>query len=141
MSKLLPHTTLHYHVILSNVIRVALHHLTIPPPDANRPRQLSSLQDIAGDILTVMRLRVKLVLDFLETSPGASGGLLASLDADTCQWVRSARDSAAVGLSGKEAGVGAGAPSGKVAVKPLTSAHEVLVRVERELKRELRYKV
>lgn len=82
-----------------------------------------------------MRLRLKRVLGLLETSPGASGSLLASLDADTCQWVRSARDLAAAGGTGKEA------RSGKEAGEPLRSTHGVLLCLARALPRESRYQV
>ncbi|CAN0545227.1 unnamed protein product, partial [Ectocarpus sp. 8 AP-2014] len=62
-----------------------------------------------------MRLRLKRFLDFLETSPSASRGLLASLDADTCRWVRSARYPEA-----REKGQG-GVQSEKEAGEPLRS--------------------
>lgn len=97
--------------------------------------QVFSLQDLAGDILTVVRLRLKRFLDFLETSPSASGALLASLDADTCQWVRSARESEAA-----EA-VGNTMQSDKAAGEPLRSTHGVLLCLARALPRESRYKV
>lgn len=96
-----------------------------------------SLQDLAGDILTVMRLRLKRFLNFLETSPRASRGLLASLDADTCQWVRSARDTEAVAKGGVKGGV----QTEKEAGEPLRSTHGVLLCLARALPRESRYKV
>ncbi|CAM9437484.1 unnamed protein product [Ectocarpus sp. 4 AP-2014] len=97
--------------------------------------QIFSLQDLAGDILTVMRLRLKRFLDFLETSPSASRGLLASLDADTCRWVRSARDPEA-----REKGQG-GVQSEKEAGEPLRSTHGVLLCLARALPRESRQKL
>ncbi|CAB1100113.1 unnamed protein product [Ectocarpus sp. CCAP 1310/34] len=97
--------------------------------------QIFSLQDLAGDILTVMRLRLKRFLDFLETSPSASRGLLASLDADTCRWVRSARYPEAW-----EEGRG-GVRSEKEAGEPLRSTHGVLLCLARALPRESRQKL
>lgn len=97
--------------------------------------QIFSLPDLASDILTIMRLRLKRFLDFLETSPGASGGLLASLDADTCQWVRSARDFEAEGSAEKRA------QSHKEAKEPLRSTHGVLLCLARALPPDSRYKV
>lgn len=102
--------------------------------------QVFSLQDLAGDILTVMRLRLKRFLHFLETSPRASRGLLASLDADTCQWVRSARDPEAAAAA-RGAGKGVGVQSEKEAGEPLRSTHGVLLCLARALPRESRHKV
>ena len=99
--------------------------------------QIFSLQDLAGDILTVMRLRLKRFLNFLETSPRAPRGLLASLDADTCLWVRSARDSEA---AARGAGQG-GLQAEKEAGEPLRSTHGVLLCLARALPRESRHKV
>ncbi|CAM9533516.1 unnamed protein product [Scytosiphon promiscuus] len=94
--------------------------------------QIFSLQDLAGDILTIMRLRLKRFLNFLETSPRAWRGLLASLDADTCQWVRSARD--------PEATARGGAQSEKEAGEPLRSTHGVLLCLARALPGDSRHK-
>lgn len=102
--------------------------------------QVFSLQDLAGDILTVMRLRLKRFLNFLETSPRASRGLLASLDADTCQWVRSARDTEAAARGGAGA-QGGGVQSEREAGEPLRSTHGVLLCLARALPRESRHKV
>ncbi len=113
-----------------------VHGGTSSPPPPVRP-QIFSLQDLAGDILTVMRLRLKRFLNFLETSPRAPRGLLASLDADTCQWVRSARDAE---MSARGAGQGA-AQSEKEAGEPLRSTHGVLLCLARALPRESRHKV
>lgn len=82
-----------------------------------------------------MRLRLKRFLDFLETSPSAPRGLLASLDADTCRWVRSARYPEA-----RERGQG-GVQSEKEAGEPLRSTHGVLLCLARALPRESRQKV
>lgn len=111
------------------------HKATYQPthPPTSRFPQIFSLQDLAGDILTVMRLRLKRFLDFLETSPRAWRGLLASLDADTCQWVRSARD--------PEATAGGGAQSEKEAGEPLRSTHGVLLCLARALPGDSRHKV
>lgn len=103
------------------------------PPLPSLWTQIFSLQDLAGDILTIMRLRLKQFLDFLETSPRAWRGLLASLDADTCQWVRSARDPEAAGRSG--------AQSEKEAGEPLRSTHGVLLCLARALPGDSRHKV
>lgn len=84
-----------------------------------------------------MRLRLKRFLNFLETSPRASRGLLASLDADTCQWVRSARVPEAVARGGGEGG----GQSEKEAGEPLRSTHGVLLCLARALPRESRHKV
>lgn len=96
--------------------------------------QIFSLQELAGEVLTVMRLRLKCVLDYLETSPKASGALLASLDADTCQWVRAAKDSDAVGGGGGTGGDGGGG-------EPLRSTHGVLLCLARALPPDSRHKV
>lgn len=85
-----------------------------------------------------MRLRLKRFLNFLETSPRASRGLLASLDADTCQWVRSARDNTEAAARG--AGQ-RGVQSEKEAGEPLRSTHGVLLCLARALPRESRHKV
>lgn len=105
-----------------------------PPPCAFK---VFSLQELAGDILTIMRLRLKRFLNFLETSPRASRGLLASLDADTCQWVRSARDAEAATRGAGQGGV----QSEKEAGEPLRSTHGVLLCLARALPRESRHKV
>lgn len=88
-------------------------------------------------MMTIMRLRLKRILDYLETSPGASGGLLASLDADTCQWIRSARSVEVQHTGGR----GEEAESGNVAKEPLRSTHGVLLCLARALPRDSRYKV
>jgi len=62
---------------------------------------------------------------------------LASLDADTCQWVRSARDTEA---AARGTGQGA-AQSEKEAGEPLRSTHGVLLCLARALPRESRHKV
>lgn len=112
------------------------------PALPSRP-QVFSLQDLAGDILTVMRLRLKRFLSFLESSPRgvASRGLLASLDADTCQWVRSARDTEAAAARGAGGGGAGGVQSKKEAGEPLRSTHGVLLCLARALPRESRHKV
>lgn len=108
------------------------------PPGSCAPpeHQLVSLENLAGDILTVMRLRLKRILDYLETSPSTSGGILASLDADTCQWIRSARD-----VNGASRAAEGAADTGKVAKEPLRSTHGVLLCLARALPRNSRYEV
>lgn len=112
-------------------------HWTLPPPRllVFWKTQLLSLQELAGDILMIVRLRLKRVLDYLETSPAASGSLLASLDADTCQWVRSARELDTVGIPGSEGS------SGSMTKGPLRSTHGVLLCLMRALPRDSRHKV
>lgn len=94
------------------------------------------LQDLAGEILTILRMRLKRFLKFLETSPRTSGGVLASLDADTCQWVRSVKDPEAVGALGK--GMRTEDEAGE---RPLRSTHGVLLCLARALPPESRHKV
>lgn len=102
------------------------------PPPYFFSRQIFSLQELAGDVLTVMRLRLKRFLVFLEASPGSSRGLLANLDADTCQWVRAAKDPEAVSRAQQsEQGQG----------EPLRSTHGVLLCLARALPRDSRHKV
>lgn len=110
-----------------------------PHFEPSRNDQVYSLQNLAPDVLTIMRLRLKHVLDYLERSPKASGALLARLDADTCQWVRTAKDVDA--FAGAGAGKGREGGGMSVGGEPLRSTHGVLLCLARALPPDSRYKV
>ena len=57
---------------------------------------------------------------------------MANLDADTCQWVRAAKDPEAV----SRAGMGGGVQSEKEQGEPLQSTHGVLLCLARALPRD-----
>ncbi|CAM9317174.1 unnamed protein product [Discosporangium mesarthrocarpum] len=98
------------------------------------------IQGLAPGILRVMRCRLKVVLEILESHPGTSASILANLDADTCQWVRAASDQDLEGSHNQRQGERGARPQ-KMASQPLKSTHGVLLYLARALPPESRQKV